>query len=104
MIRRLRSAATVLAAAVAAAAVCAAGSLWRQAALVARVDGDSAWSALHSRRAVVFATWRSSLDTRDWLLFAAAGLLGAALAGRRALAAATRRLATRFAGPPRGAE
>ena len=104
MIRRLTPVATALAAAVAGGLLCAAGSLWRQATLVARVDGDSAWSVLSGNRSIVLQTWRSSLSTSDWLLFAGSALLAAGLVARRHLAAATRRLATRFAAPPRGTE
>jgi hypothetical protein len=104
MIRRLAPAAAVVSAALAGALCCAAGSLWRQATLVAGVNGDSTWTTLNTQRSTVLQTWRSSLTPRDWLLFSAAGLLAAALVARHDLAAATRRLGTRFATPRRRTE
>ncbi|NUR25306.1 MAG: hypothetical protein HOV83_05560 [Catenulispora sp.] len=74
----IRRALTALAAAAGAGLCCLAGSLFRVARLVARVDRVSLWTVLNSRRNVALNAWRAALTPGDELLFAGVGAAAAA--------------------------
>ena len=73
----IRRSVTAAAAGLAALVCCLAGSLFQHVRLVARVDDTSAWTALHRHWSFVYTSWRASVTTADWLLFAGVAILAA---------------------------
>jgi hypothetical protein len=74
----IRRTLTALAAAAGAELCCVAGSVFRIVRLIARVDGESVWTALNSRRNLTLTTWQAGLAVRDRLIFAAVPVAAAA--------------------------